>query len=310
MNFFTIAALLLASLAGLASGQTAMTTTTLAAATGASDLTISVASATGMTARSLGTVSMLYVDREAMRVTTVNGTVIGVERGTDGTRPTAHLSGAKVFVGPPAAFYLSTPSGSCASTTEAYLPRVVVATGEIWNCVDSVWRAYRGSYTNVGTPNTGVTAQEMGDDKYHVTKLTFTDLSVGAATGAANLAVGKLLYTLPAGAIVVKAAYMSVALTGAGSTIDADTPDVGIGTTIGSGVVAVLGGTAAFEDIITGQTAADVNGTATTKTISNQILTIEAAGAHTVHLNVADGWAGAAAFTGTGTVVLEWVLLQ
>jgi hypothetical protein len=310
MNLAALTMGLLLSLVGLSFGQTAMTSTTLASAVAARDNSINVASATGFVARGLQTSTMIYVNREAMRVTTVDGTVIGVERGTDGTTITAHASGSKVFYGVPRAFAGNTPSGPCTATSEEYLPRIVPSTGVFWNCINSKWMAYTGSYDNVGTPNTGVTAREYGDDRRHVTQLTFTDLAIGSATGAANLAFGKLLYTLPAGAIVVKAAYMNIALSGAGSTVDADTPDGGLGTVIGSGVVAVLGGTATFEDILTGQTFNDVNATAEVKTISNQVLTIEAADAHTVHFNLADGWAGAAAVTGSGTVVLEWVLLQ
>lgn len=309
IRIFQTAALLLLYLAN-AFAQTAMTTTTLSSAVGVNDNVINVASATGFTARGLATTTMAYIDREAMRVTTVNGTVVGVTRGADSTPITAHLSGARVFYGPPGAFYSSTPSGACTATAEKYLPRVVVPTGEIWNCFDSLWLPYKGSYTNVGTANTGVTAAEFGNDKIHVTKLSFTDLAVGSATGAANLAFGKLIYTLPAGAVIVKSAYMSVALSGAGSTVDADTPDGGLGTVIGSGVNALLSATGTFEDILTGQTFDDVNGTAEVKTVSNQILSIEASAAHTVHFNLADGWAGAAAVTATGTVVLEWVLVQ
>ena len=101
---------------------------------------------------------------------------------------------------------------------------------------------------------------------------------------------------------------MSVAITQTEGNITADTPDVGIGTTIGSGVVAVLGGTAAFENIITGQTAADCDGTATVKTIGGQLLVVETGDNHTIYLNVADGWAadGDAAAILTGRVVLNW----
>ena len=163
---------------------------------------------------------------------------------------------------------------------------------------------------NVGTAATGVTAVEYGDAISHKTVLT-VDTTLPAIAGGASLAVGKLMYTLPAGAVAVKATYMSIALDESDGNITADTPDVGIGTTIGSGAVAVLGGTAAFENILTGQTAADCDGTATAACVGTD-LGVTPAGDHTVYLNVADGWAasGEAACAVSGTIVLEWVFLS
>ncbi len=162
---------------------------------------------------------------------------------------------------------------------------------------------------NVGSPVAGVIINciERGDANRHTTTLTVQS-ALPAIAGGANLAVGKLLYTFPAGPIVVHAAYMSVGITQTQGNINADTPDIGLGTTIASGVVAVLGGTAAFENILTGQTAANCTGTATVKTVSDQVLPIEVAGNHTVYLNVADGWAasGDAAALINGTVTLVW----
>lgn len=160
--------------------------------------------------------------------------------------------------------------------------------------------------TNVGTANTGVTAVERGDGRQHQTVLTFTNLAIGSSVGAANLAFGKLLYTLPAGVQNYKVAYMNVTLTGTVNIV-ADTPDVGIGTVIGSGAVAVLGGTATFEDIITGQTSGAIDGTNAIIANDNTVDLFRLTGdAKTVHLNVADGWAGAGDVTATGTIVLEW----
>lgn len=166
---------------------------------------------------------------------------------------------------------------------------------------------------SVGAAATGVTASEYGDAINHKTVLTI-DTTLGAIAGGANLGLGVLLYTLPAGAKLIKSAYMSVALTAADGNIDADTPDVGLGTVVASGAVAVLSGTATFENIVTGQTAADCAGTATTvitTPTAGTPLAIAAAAAHTVYLNVADGWAasGEAACPVTGTVVIEWTSL-
>lgn len=164
--------------------------------------------------------------------------------------------------------------------------------------------------SNTGTAGTGVTAVEYGDGRNHVTVLTVAT-TLPAIAGGANLAVGNLLYTLPAGVQVIDAANMSLAITQADGNITADTPDGGLGTVIGSGVVAVLGGTATFEDILIGQTFNDCNGTAETVALvptAGAGLIRNAGDAKTIHFNVADGWA-ASGDTGaalTGTVTIAW----
>jgi hypothetical protein len=298
--------------------QATLTSTTLSAAiTSTSDSVFRVTSATGFSVGRLA-----YVDREAISISSVTGTTISGLRGANGTQAGTHASGATIYVGPPTYFTTYDRAGSCTATSEVVLPRVNISSGNVWTCTGSLWvlNNFVGAgvaYTtdiltsvHVGTPVAGVTAAEYGTSRDHTTKLTFTDLSIGSSTGATNLAIGKKVYDFPAGAIVVRDAYMSVGLTGGGATCDADTPDGGIGTVIGSGVVDVLGGTGTFEDMLTGQTFNNLTGTAEVKTISNQVLTIEAASAHTVHFNLADGWAGACAITGTGTITLQWSFIQ
>jgi hypothetical protein len=164
---------------------------------------------------------------------------------------------------------------------------------------------------NLGAANSAVVTnvEEFGDKRQHTTVLTIQG-TLPAIAGGANLAVGRLLYTLPAGAIIVRGAHMSIGITQTTAKINADTPDIGLGTTIASGAVAVLGGTAAFENILTGQTAANCTGTATVATV-DAALVIAAAGNKTVYLNVADGWAadGDPAAIISGTVTIEWSLL-
>jgi|694.fasta_scaffold48943_4 hypothetical protein len=162
----------------------------------------------------------------------------------------------------------------------------------------------------VGTAGTNVTATTYGDGKDFTTILSLADVTFADIPGGANLGLGKLIYTLPAGPIVISSAYMSVALTEDDGNVTADTPDLGVGTTVATGAVAVLGGTAAFENIITGQTAADCSGTATVALITT-VKSIATADAHTVYLNVADGWAasGEDDLKANGTVTLKWSLL-
>lgn len=162
---------------------------------------------------------------------------------------------------------------------------------------------------NTGTAGTGVTAVEYGDGFNHTTVLTVSVTDALTLADNAAIADGYLVYTLPAGAVIVNSAYMTMAVTAAEDTTA--TPDVGLGTTIGSGANATLNAVgAAAENIITGQTAADANGTATVKTIADQVLVIETGGDHTVYFNVADTWADTAGADLTadiaGTIVLNW----
>lgn len=163
---------------------------------------------------------------------------------------------------------------------------------------------------NVGTVETGTTAVEYGDGRNHITVLTVST-TLPAIAGGANLGVGKLLYTLPAGACIIRGAKMSMAITQTQGNITADTPDGGLGSVIASGAVALLDGTPTFEDILTGQAFNDCNGTAEVKTVAGQPMVMETGAAHTVHFNVADGWAagGDAAAILAGTVILEWTFL-
>lgn len=165
---------------------------------------------------------------------------------------------------------------------------------------------------NVGTASSTYVSEvkEYGDSTFHKTRLTLTG-ALPAIAGGANLAVGRLIYTLPAGVIRIISAYFDdVAITQTEGNITADTPDVGLGTVIASGAVAVLSGTATFENILTGQTFADCDGKGT-KAGASSTLVINAANAHTIHFNVADGWAasGDAAAAISGDVVITWEYL-
>lgn len=160
-----------------------------------------------------------------------------------------------------------------------------------------------------GTVAAGVTATEEVSGSFHKTTLTVNSTLPEIAGGAA-LAVFKALYTMPAGVIQILGSSMSMELDEVDGNITADTPDVGLGTTPASGAVAVLGGTAAFENILTGQTAADCNGTPTVANVATN-LAIAAAASHVVYFNVADTWAasGEAACPISGTVTILWTKL-
>jgi len=162
---------------------------------------------------------------------------------------------------------------------------------------------------SVGTPNTGVVAEEYGDGKNFTTVLHVNVTDALTLADNADIADGYLLYTLPDGACIIHGTMMSMATQAADATLAAGiTTEAGLGTVIATGAVAVLSGTATFEDIITGQVG-DVDGTADTVTLATTKL-IESAAAHTIHYNVACDTVDTA---GTdlsadisGTVVIHW----
>ena len=165
-----------------------------------------------------------------------------------------------------------------------------------------------------GTPGTGVTAShQSGDGVHYVTTLTLTNVSYTVA-GAAAEAIGSLVYTFPAGVHAHKVTNINVALQG-GGTVDTDTPEIGVGSVIATGAVAILSGTPTFEDYITGQVAADCNGTATVKMTAatagygTGISLNESGDAKTLHLNIADTWAGADTVLASGTITFEWTII-
>ena len=170
--------------------------------------------------------------------------------------------------------------------------------------------------TNVGTVGSGVTAAEFGDGTNHVTVLTLAVTNLAIAGGAA-LGIGNLIYTFPAGTILVDSAHQAPTFTAVDGNIDADTPEVGLGTVIATGVISILSGTSTFEDIITGQVATDCAGDPTGATFGGVPTAavpfrIAPGDAHTLHLNWADTWAASgegASQTIGGTVRLVWTRL-
>jgi hypothetical protein len=129
-----------------AHGQTVLSSTTLAAALSNNTSTVSLASATGVTAPGPnGTnLTVLVVEREVMLVQQISGTVANVARGQYGTERVAHVSGAVVWVAPDKAIARGAiPSGSCTRTNLPYVPIVYVAptvinggvTGATFDCM-------------------------------------------------------------------------------------------------------------------------------------------------------------------------------
>lgn len=171
----------------------------------------------------------------------------------------------------------------------------------------------------VGTVGTSISAVEMGEGNRRRTILTVTaPISVVTTPDTAALAGGALIYTFPAGQVIVERVYGDFGLDVDDNLNDEDTPEVGLGTLIGSGAVATLGaGDAAMEDIWGPHVAAgcDVIAVAADAgqfvTVPNLI--IAGAGAHLVHFNAADTWANGAGtkdvFLQSGRFVIDWTLM-
>jgi len=167
-----------------------------------------------------------------------------------------------------------------------------------------------------------VAVEELGDGVNHVTKLTLTNYVIGPLAGAAAakiLVPPQALYTFPAGAHILLASYISLALTAAGT---AKTPDVGLGSVAGDGTAnATLNLNAAGgEDIHTGYTAGSTSTHAVgasgpvgaTAGVLTGIALNDAAGVKTVFLNAAASWAAdnTGNLTATGTVVIAWTTIS
>lgn len=163
---------------------------------------------------------------------------------------------------------------------------------------------------DVGEANTGVTATEYGAGRNRTTVLSFTDLALPDVADNAASAVGVLLYTLPDGAQLITSSFMNIGLT-LDDAVQTDTPDVGLGTTIATGSVATLDGTAAFENIMTGQTFAGVDGTAEEHMVATTLANTSTDD-KTIHLNAADTWANTTTqgLTATGIVVINWTVME
>jgi hypothetical protein len=165
----------------------------------------------------------------------------------------------------------------------------------------------------VAVPATGtIVATENGDAYHHRTTLAITGVSFATVVpGAGALAFGELLYTLPAGNIVVTSCSYRATMT---STVlpEACATDGGVGTGLAAGAFATLNlAGAGAENIVTGQAGLVDGATATTALISNQVLSVATADAHTVYLNVAATWSAAETISITaGSVVIDWIFMS
>lgn len=171
--------------------------------------------------------------------------------------------------------------------------------------------------TNVGTAGSGVSSQEFGNAYQHTTVLSINKSAAFTLADNAALADGHLIYTFPAGALYVNKAYMALTVTNTEHAANT-AGELGLGTTIASGAVAVLSSTAGFENILTGLASYNMGTVGIAQDICNSTaatggLPIGSGNPHTVYVNIASTWAntaGAALDADlTGFVILDWTFL-
>lgn len=232
--------------------QYTLTQTTLSAAAGGNILgqgpgtqpvpaatLVQVTSATGIvginpnlsTTASQPNQSVIYVDRELMMVTAVNGTTLTVVRGYNGTVAAPHASGAMVLVGKPFTFYTFDPGGTpasgtgiggaaCSAANTLVTPWVNIRTGAQWLCstITNTWIAGWNNpvATEWSAPNTAVasaTTITPSGPLFHITGTTLiTTIAVpvgmnATTTGSASFcAIPDAAYTTSNAGNLIKAA--------------------------------------------------------------------------------------------------------
>jgi hypothetical protein len=213
--------------------------------------------------------------------------------------------------------------GAAAAPTVTNLGAVATADingGTIDGAAIGASSASTGAFTTLSTTGLMTTTQgvgaaaadgtlesEEGGGGQHLTKLTFTDTA--SAAGAA-LAAGALVYTFPAVPCLVRGVYVSGTLTAATET---GTPEVGVGTLVGSGANATLGAVGATAENIIEGTASEAfasGGTAFTRSSLVAKLPLIVAASSVLHVNYAQTYTETEDVTVAGTIWVDWVELS
>jgi alpha-ketoglutarate-dependent taurine dioxygenase len=155
-----------------------------------------------------------------------------------------------------------------------------------------------------------VVSKETADGINGVTILTLTSFPVGVIPDNASLGFGAALCSIQptTATVVVKRVTLDVSLLSTVSNT-AQTPVVGVGSTVASGAVSVLSGTTTFENYFAGQAVADVAGTRLLSSKVPGTVEVSSGAGHTMYLNTAAAWAdvaSTAAVAASGTVTIEW----
>lgn len=173
-----------------AHGQIVNSSTTLAAALSNATVTVSLTSATGVTAPgpNQSLLKVLLIDREIMLVQSISGTTAQVTRGQYGTARVAHVLGAPVWIAPDKAIERGAlPSGGCTRTALPFVPILYVAptavnsgkTGALFDCMG-------GQFVQTNAPTT-----VLGASVSSATSITPTGtfFPVSGTTNVVNIVV-------------------------------------------------------------------------------------------------------------------------
>jgi len=194
-----------------AGAQTAVTQTTLNGAVAVGDQSLTLTSATGVVAG-----SQLFVDREAIQVVSISGTLAQVRRGADGTTAGAHATLSIIYAGPTAGvigtpYVASDPAlGTCVASTEVYTLRINVRNGFVWKCITSQWAVVSQPYPSpsIAGPvlGTAIASATTIAPVSYVTHVTGTVNPVTTITVPAGCALTCQIVLIPDGAFVTSAA--------------------------------------------------------------------------------------------------------
>lgn len=246
MRLATKALLYLAALLAFAfpayAQQNTLTQTTLSADVTGTATLLQVTSATGITGlapnnnitASQPAQTSLFIDRELISVTSVNGTVIGVVRGQGQTVATPHRKGAMVLAGYPSWFQVNDPGGSggfdgtsggsCILANVVATPWVNTRTGSQWICssVSLTWvpgwnNSLGPSWANLTAPVASVAGTTVPSGPiFHVTgtsAITSWGVPVGCSANTVATIGGCSFITIP-DAAYTWAGGGNIALTG------------------------------------------------------------------------------------------------
>lgn len=197
-----------------ASAQVILTSTTLNGTLNATSNVLTLTSATGVVAPGFntpnspsGNKTLLVVDGEAMDVVSVNGTFIGVVRGTTHSRAQAHNNLATVWVVSPNQISQNIPQGACNSASQTVLPRIVLPgpapelNGAIFDCLGV---SPNGQWVQTNAPGTAYFGSTVASSAgvNTPTALAFKISGTNAITGFTvpnGLAAGMCLTIVPSG---------------------------------------------------------------------------------------------------------------
>lgn len=127
---------------------------------------------------------------------------------------------------------------------------------------------------------------EYGNKYNHTTHFDLDLVDAITLADGADIADGVLVYTFPAGNIMVHSCQLDMSVTAADSLLAAGATITGVGTVIATGAVSDLVGTGTFEDILLGITQT-ADGTRDIEGSDDVGFAILSTAAHTVHVNTA-----------------------